>query len=351
MKYNEIENIKLDIDFRKKEKKKIDRLINLSATENNVVTILNEGINLYSDGAYRFYIKKGTIQEYYDNLESDFVGMIRCSHNNLDNILLTTIGTFTKDDLSVEIDEDGRAKLLIKRKVFDDIKSPLLDIMQQNSRLLDLPVSISAEFYHRIDDVATKTVSDLLGAFVPVYDKVYINAFAFVSNPGNVDSYNVLDSSKEGDKMIFKDKVNKLNNDIKDALSSDNDIDDVSPDTNDISDTNNVSLDTNDTNDTNDIDGVNDVGNVSSDDNNGNDVSSDNAENKDAVIEELRNKIADMEKLIENLSVKNKDVIAKLKAQEELFSNMNISSAFSKDKDDDKRVDLSSSELINKVYY
>ena len=328
---------------------------------------MNEGINLYSDGAYRLYIKKGTIQEYYNNLESDFIGMIKCSHNNLDNILLTTIGTFTKNDLSIETDEDGRSKLLINKKVFDDIKSPLLGIMQQNSKLLDLPVSISAEFYSNIDDVATNTVSDLLGEYVPVYDKVYINAFAFVSNPGNVDSYDVLNSSKEGEKMIFKDKVNKLNADIKDALSSDNDIDDVSPDNNDVSvDADSISLDTNDVNDTNDTKEIspdnNDINDTDGDtdsdvsvdaNDNGNDIKDISADDKtkDAVIEELRSKIDEMEKHIENLSAKNNEVVTKLKAQEELFSNMDISSAFNSNDKKDEKVDLSSSELYKKIYY
>ena len=49
MKFDRIKDIKLDIDFRKKEKKKIDSLINLSVTNDDYAIILNECINLDMD--------------------------------------------------------------------------------------------------------------------------------------------------------------------------------------------------------------------------------------------------------------------------------------------------------------
>ena len=47
------------------------------------VRLLDEGTVLYGDGSIRSYIKRGTIKEFYDSLEDDYIGYI-----NIDTLIL-----------------------------------------------------------------------------------------------------------------------------------------------------------------------------------------------------------------------------------------------------------------------
>lgn len=195
-----------DQNVRKKSKEEIDSLLTLSSeTEegkeqytNKRVRLLDEGAIMYRDGTIRLYITKGAIQEFYDKLDSDYVGYISLAHAEMVKMPLS-LGYWTKDDLHLETDDDGRTHMDVDLHLNKDLYI-VKDILSQGIEL-----AVSADLLCNYDwDLSWKL-------HTPIVDKINIEGFAIVSNPGNAASGGIRLSEGETMKLDeFKEKLSAI---------------------------------------------------------------------------------------------------------------------------------------------
>lgn len=194
-----------DQNIRKKSKEEIDSLLTLSSGTkdkdqytNKKVRLLDEGAIMYRDGTIRLYITKGAIQEFYDKLDSDYVGYISLAHAEMVKMPLS-LGYWTKEDLHLETDDDGRTHMDVDLHLNQDLYI-VKDILSQGIEL-----AVSADLLCSYDwDLSWKL-------HTPIVDKINIEGFAIVSNPGNAASGGIRLSEGETMKLDeFKEKLNAI---------------------------------------------------------------------------------------------------------------------------------------------
>ena len=216
---------------RKRVKRKMDSIIGLSYhdKDKNVMSLSAEAIKL-SDNKARlidegyidngFVIKKGTLEKYLNgqnqyvrgwefdgehytqtevlNLNSDFEGTVNLGHMDFATFPII-LGSWTKDDLSlVEIDNDRHA-LDVNLHLDED------SVFIKELKRQPYDIGISAEFWVHENVEDTQALSETLGYYLPVFDEVYIFAYALVGECGNVNSSG-LELIKETE--MPKDKIN-----------------------------------------------------------------------------------------------------------------------------------------------
>ena len=202
------------VEKRKKAKKELDSVIALSNKKQDKLTRLNtilmpskdkritvrmidEGALVNDDGSVRIFMKKGTINDFVNNLQDDYVGYVNLGHIDLESLPLL-LGTWTKQDLRVIEKDDGRCALDCDIHL-DDSLYVVHDLKQQK-----LPLSVSVEMYSHIDEES----SELLD--MPVVDAINIVGLSIVGNPANVNSANIqLQNEGDGD-MSLKDIFNSI---------------------------------------------------------------------------------------------------------------------------------------------
>lgn len=181
---------------RKKYKRKVDRMFNLSYKDEETIKLTasvkklsDSKIRLLDEGAIvgddyiDFIIKKGTLEkfvdgrnEYLPNLTEDFVGSVNLGHMDFATFPFI-IGEWRKADLSlVDIDEDGRKGIDVALHLDSD------SVFVQELQRQPYDIGISSEFYYHVDWEATDNVGYL------VVDEVYIFAYGLVGECGNVNS-------------------------------------------------------------------------------------------------------------------------------------------------------------------
>lgn len=181
---------------RKKYKKKVDRMFNLSFKDektiklsSNAMKLSDSRIRLLDEGAVvgddyiDFIIKKGTLEkfidghnEYLPNLEEDFVGSVNLGHMDFATFPYI-IGEWRKSDLFlVDIDEDGRKGIDVELHLDEG------SVFVQELQRQPYDIGISSEFYYHVDWESTDDVGYL------VIDEVYIFAYGLVGECGNVNS-------------------------------------------------------------------------------------------------------------------------------------------------------------------
>lgn len=220
--------VQAEIESYLEQKTLIDNAINLSQSEQGGVeqlsmgneyasegymTLLSEGVVLYPSGQIRLYLTKGTLKDWYNGLDDDYEGYITVGHVDLNSFPVRQ-GYFTKKDLRIVEDENGRADLLVRPRVNLEM-SQIRDLILQ-----DEPFAISSEFLWSPKAISEDEEEEFakLAVYqamfseepVPITDKVDILGFSFVGNPGNAKSggYDpsiLLQSSKET--KLNKDKT------------------------------------------------------------------------------------------------------------------------------------------------
>lgn len=181
---------------RKKYKRKVDRMFNLSYKDEKTIKLTasikklsDSKIRLLDEGAIvgddyiDFIIKKGTLEKYLDgrneylpNLTEDFIGSVNLGHMDFATFPFI-IGEWKKSDLSlVEIDEDGRNGIDVQLHLDQD------SVFVQELQRQPYDIGISSEFYFHVDWESTEDVGYL------VIDEVYIFAYGLVGECGNVNS-------------------------------------------------------------------------------------------------------------------------------------------------------------------
>ena len=196
------QRIKESVKVRKKAKKEIEEIITLKSNEDeevgkvNLATsyrfdrdssirLLDEGAIFYEGGQYvRYFIKKGVVQKFYDELDDDFVGYINLAHFDVFAFPIF-LGTWTKDDLTIVDLEDGRKALEVVPKFNEDLYL-VKDLFAQ-----EIPLSVSIEAYFDYDWDMTQKLD------FPVVQGLQMDGFSVVGNPANTSSAYVLSSKEE----------------------------------------------------------------------------------------------------------------------------------------------------------
>ena len=200
---------------RKKYKKKVDSMFNLSYKDDekmalsvNIKKLSDERIRLLDEGAIvgddyiSFIIKKGTLlkfmegrNQYLQNITDDFVGSVNLGHMDFATFPFI-IGEWTKNDLSlIDIDDDGRNGIDVELRL--DSESMFVKELERQP----YDIGISSEFYYHVDWDSTDAIGYL------VIDEVYIFAYGLVGECGNVNSSGL---ELKGESNMTKDKLAEL---------------------------------------------------------------------------------------------------------------------------------------------
>lgn len=182
---------------RKSAKKSFDARYTLSVKDSPTVRLLDEGAIVDANGNLDFYIKKGTLEKYYNALDPSFVGTINFGHHDFATFPVI-LGTWTKEDLSLVDIGNGRKGLDVKVNLYEE--NPLVIALKQ----MPYTLGVSSEFYYSIDEDATKEYGFL------VVDDLNIDAFAIVGEAGNVGSSGLKLNAK-GKEMNLKELLTTLN--------------------------------------------------------------------------------------------------------------------------------------------
>ncbi len=186
---------------RKIRKSEWDSMIQLSANNSTGVRLLDEGMVVMANGAPDFYIKKGVIQDYYDNLDDGYVGSINLGHLPFANFPFL-LGTWTKKDLTVVDIGNGRKGLNVDLHLDED------SFIVKELRRMPYDVALSVEMYVTHD----YAMSEEYG--VDVVEAINITDFGIVGEPGNVNSAG-LRLALKGENMT----IEELTSAIEDAES------------------------------------------------------------------------------------------------------------------------------------
>ena len=214
-----VASIKDSLDRRKKGKAFYDNAITLSSVdkenhyvsvnlssgyvENKPTRLIDEGAITYEGGDdIRLYIKKGSVQAFYDSLSSDYVGYINLAHIDITSLPLN-LGTWTKDDLTVVDIGDGRKGLDVNVKLNRELHI-VQDLLKQ-----EIPLSISAELRGTLDFESSFKFN------APFYNEIEIAGFSVVANPANVNSTGENLNSKGDSEMNLWEKILKLSSENK----------------------------------------------------------------------------------------------------------------------------------------
>ena len=126
--------------MRKKAKAEFDKLITLGVQPADLqrVRLLDEGSVVYSGGELWFYIMKGTLEKYLNNLPADYEGSINLGHQHLAEAPWTICGKWSKKDLHLVDIGNGRKGLDVDVRV--DYQHPLIQAIARNG--IDVGVSV-----------------------------------------------------------------------------------------------------------------------------------------------------------------------------------------------------------------
>lgn len=199
---------------RKKYKKKVDSMFNLSYKDDktislsaNIKKLSDTKIRLLDEGAVvgdeyiDFIIKKGTLAKYYEgrnqylpNLTDDFEGTVNLGHMDFATFPFI-IGEWTKEDLTLVDIGDERQGLDVDLRLDND------SVFVQELQRQPYDIGISSEFYYHIDWDSTDAIGYL------VIDEVYIFAYGLVGECGNVNSSGL---ELKGDSNMKKEQLEEM---------------------------------------------------------------------------------------------------------------------------------------------
>lgn len=242
---------------RKKAKDKLDKAITLSSlmaetdkvatlavrqNEDNV-RLLDEGSIVTAEGDLDIYIKKGTIRKYVNgrnkkltprylygdlaedyfknpdepmNLTDDYVGSINIGHKDFATHPDGIVGSWTKEDLSVKSNGDGRVGLDV------DVKLNPLHPRVQALEVQKIPVGVSVEMWLHIDEKATDEVTEKRGEYSPIVDEIFISDFAIVGECGNVGSSDTIDFEgvkMDEEKITTEEETEEVTEEVKEEVT------------------------------------------------------------------------------------------------------------------------------------
>ena len=168
---------------RKLMKAQYDSIMTLSDNRKQY-RLLGEGMVTYGGGEPWFYITRGTLDRFYAELDADYVGTVKAGHIDFNEFPDRVVGYWSKADLELKDDGDGRKALYVTPTLLTD--SPVLKALQS------LPFAIGTSVEMLLSENEELTANETLNPYqVPIVDSVDIRDFAFVGNAGDVNSMGV----------------------------------------------------------------------------------------------------------------------------------------------------------------
>ena len=172
-------------EHRKRMKEQYDSAMKLSVQESGEwYPLLQEGMVTYSDGTPYFYIMRGTLERFYDELPVDYEGSINVGHTDLASFPDRVVGRWTKSNLRVVDIEDGRQRLETNLPL--NREHPIIKALEQSEFDVGLSVEMSMDVNWDLTD------NQELNPFgVPIVERLFVYDYAIVGNAGDVNSMGV----------------------------------------------------------------------------------------------------------------------------------------------------------------
>lgn len=169
---------------RRLKKKQYDELMQLSVHDGEWYPLLSEGMVTYGDGSPWFYIMRGTLRSFYENLEDDYEGSINIGHTDMASFPERIVGKWTKSDLRLVDAGDGREALETRLPI--NMEHPLVQALAQSEFDLGLSVEMTTDVnYDLTNDRENNPFA------VPMVQGVTIWDFAIVGDAGDVNSMGI----------------------------------------------------------------------------------------------------------------------------------------------------------------
>ena len=165
-------------------KKQYDGMMTLSTQESGWYPLLSEGMVTYGDGSPWFYIMRGALARFYDSLSEDYEGSINIGHTDMASFPERIVGKWTKRNLRLEEEEDGRYTLYTDLPVKDD--HPLVEAL----RKADFDVGLSVEMTTSQNYELTND-REINPFGVPIVEDLFIWDYAIVGDAGDVNSMGI----------------------------------------------------------------------------------------------------------------------------------------------------------------
>lgn len=172
-------------EHRKRMKEQYDSAMKLGVQESGEwYPLLQEGMVTYSDGTPYFYIMRGTLERFYDELPVDYEGSINVGHTDLASFPDRVVGRWTKSNLRVVDIEDGRQRLETNLPL--NREHPIIKALEQAEFDVGLSVEMSMDVNWDLTD------NQELNPFgVPIVERLFVYDYAIVGNAGDVNSMGV----------------------------------------------------------------------------------------------------------------------------------------------------------------
>lgn len=172
-------------EHRKRMKGQYDSAMKLGVQESGEwYPLLQEGMVTYSDGTPYFYIMRGTLERFYDELPVDYEGSINVGHTDLASFPDRVVGRWTKSNLRVVDIEDGRQRLETNLPL--NREHPIIKALEQSEFDVGLSVEMSMDVNWDLTD------NQELNPFgVPIVERLFVYDYAIVGNAGDVNSMGV----------------------------------------------------------------------------------------------------------------------------------------------------------------
>lgn len=172
-------------EHRKRMKEQYDSAMKLGVQESGEwYPLLQEGMVTYSDGTPYFYIMRGTLERFYDELPVDYEGSINVGHTDLASFPDRVVGRWTKSNLRVVDIEDGRQRLETNLPL--NREHPIIKALEQSEFDVGLSVEMSMDVNWDLTD------NQELNPFgVPIVERLFVYDYAIVGNAGDVNSMGV----------------------------------------------------------------------------------------------------------------------------------------------------------------
>lgn len=172
-------------EHRKRMKEQYDSAMKLGVQESGEwYPLLQEGMVTYSDGTPYFYIMRGTLERFYNELPVDYEGSINVGHTDLASFPDRVVGRWTKANLRLVDIEDGRQRLETNLPL--NREHPIIKALEQSEFDVGLSVEMSMDVNWDLTD------NQELNPFgVPIVERLFVYDYAIVGNAGDVNSMGV----------------------------------------------------------------------------------------------------------------------------------------------------------------
>lgn len=195
---------------RRRMKDEYDSVMRLSVQESDWVPLLQEGMVTYGDGTPWFYIMRGALRNYMDELPEDYEGSINIGHTDMASFPERIVGRWDKSNMRLVDIGDNRQRLETNLPL--NHNHPLVQALEQ----AEFDVGLSVEMSTEVNEELTNN-QELNPFGVPVVERLFVYDYAIVGDAGDVNSMGI--HLKGGTKLQMNDLAKLLEKEGGDNLA------------------------------------------------------------------------------------------------------------------------------------